>query len=78
MGVYVGLDWGEQHHQVHVLDDEGRPRLALRVAHDRAGLARLHQALAELGDPASVPVAIERREGLLSSTSSPGAIPSTR
>lgn len=65
MEVFVGLDWGEQHHQVHALDADGRTRLTLRVAHDRAGLDQLRVALAALGDPAVVGIAIERREGLL-------------
>jgi transposase len=65
MEVFVGIDWGEQHHQVHALDAEGRLRLQLRVGHDRAGLEALHEALASLGAPVSVGIAIERREGLL-------------
>jgi transposase len=63
--VFVGLDWGEQHHQVHALDRAGRTRLELRVAHDREGLELLRASLAALGIPASVGVVIERREGLL-------------
>ena len=65
MDVFIGIDWGEQHHQIHALDTEGRPRLELRVSHDRAGLEVLHEALSSLGVPGSVPIAIERREGLL-------------
>jgi transposase len=65
MQVFVGLDWGERHHQVHALDAAGSSRLALRVPHDRSGLERLHAALAGLGLPADVGIAIERREGLL-------------
>ncbi len=65
MDAFVGLDWGEQHHQVHALDAGGRTTLEVRVAHDGAGLEQLRQALAELGDPAGVGIAIERREGLL-------------
>jgi transposase len=65
MELFIGIDWGEQHHQVHALDTEGHPRLELRVSHDRAGLEQLHQALSTLGEPGSVGIAIERREGLL-------------
>ncbi|HET7070335.1 MAG TPA: IS110 family transposase [Nocardioides sp.] len=65
MEVFVGLDWGEQHHQVHGLDGAGTTRLSIRVTHDRSGLERLRRALAALGEPAVVGVAIERREGLL-------------
>jgi len=63
--VFVGLDWGEQHHQVHAIDAAGATRLALRVPHDRSGLERLEAALLALGEPGEVGVAIERREGLL-------------
>ncbi len=65
MDVFVGLDWGEQHHQVHALDGSGRRLLELRVAHDRDGLGLLRASLATLGEPADVGIAIERREGLL-------------
>lgn len=65
MEVFVGLDWGERHHQVHALDPAGSSRLVLRVPHDRSGLERLRAALAALGLPADVGIAIERREGLL-------------
>ena len=65
MDIFVGLDWGEQHHQVHALDGAGGTRLSLRVAHDRSGLERLRAALAALGEPSTVGIAIERREGLL-------------
>ena len=65
MEIFVGLDWGEQHHQVHALDGGGATRLSLRVPHDRSGLERLRAALTALGDPHEVGIAIERREGLL-------------
>lgn len=63
--VFIGIDWGEQHHQVHALDGGGGTALSLRVPHDRSGLERLRVALAGLGEPSEVGVAIERREGLL-------------
>jgi transposase len=63
--VFVGLDWGEQHHQVHAIEGGGGTLLSLRVPHDRSGLERLQVALAGLGEPSEVGVAIERREGLL-------------
>lgn len=65
MEVFVGIDWGEQHHQIHALDAGDGTALALRVPHDRSGLERLRVALAGLGEPAEVGIAIERREGLL-------------
>jgi transposase len=63
--IFVGLDWGEQHHQIHALDGGGATLLSLRVPHDRSGLERLRVELAGLGEPSEVDVAIERREGLL-------------
>jgi transposase len=63
--IFVGIDWGEQHHQVHALDGGGGTTLSLRVPHDRSGLEHLRVALATLGAPSDVGVAIERREGLL-------------
>lgn len=65
MEVFVGLDWGEQHHQVHALDGSGGTRLSQRVPHDRSGLERLRVALTALGEPHEVGVAVERRQGLL-------------
>lgn len=65
MEIFVGIDWGEQHHQVHALDSRGEPLLSVRVSHDRSGLERLRIALAALGEPSTLGVAIERREGLL-------------
>jgi transposase len=62
---FVGLDWGERHHQVHALDAGGGTILESRIVHDRDGLEALRTALAGLGEPGRVGVAIERREGLL-------------
>jgi transposase len=50
---------------VCVLDPGGRQIAAFPVAHTADGLARLIAALARLGDPASIPVAIERPNGRL-------------
>lgn len=60
---FAGIDWGGSHHQLCVVDDRGRRQTQLRVTHDVAGLAALDAELARYG--ASVPVAVERAEGLL-------------
>ena len=65
MGVFVGLDWGERQHQVHALDENGRTLLMSGAPHDIVGLEQLREALIHLGEPSSVRIAIERREGLL-------------
>lgn len=64
-GSFRRLDWGERHDQVHALDGGSTTRLSFRVPHDRSGLEGLRPALAGLGIPSEVGVAIERRDGLL-------------
>lgn len=61
----AGIDWASEHHDLCVLDDAGGIVRATRVAHDRVGLDQLVEALAGYGDPAALPVAIERPDGLL-------------
>lgn len=60
---FAGIDWGGSHHQLCVVDDRGRRQTQIRVTHDVAGLIDLDAELARYGT--SVPVAVERAEGLL-------------
>jgi transposase len=62
---FAGIDWASEIHAVCVLDPAGTQIAAFPVAHTADGLARLLAALARLGDPARVPVAIERPNGRL-------------
>jgi hypothetical protein len=62
---FVGIDWSSEIHAVCVLDPGGRQVAAFPVAHTADGLARLIAVLARLGDPAGIPVAIERPNGRL-------------
>lgn len=64
-GVFVGLDWGNSHHQLCVLDPTGQAIEQARFSHDVAGLQALHD---RLGRYQVVGVAIERSEGLLVET----------
>lgn len=64
-GVFVGLDWGNSHHQLCVLDPRGQAIEQARFSHDVAGLQALHD---RLGRYQVVGVAIERSEGLLVET----------
>jgi hypothetical protein len=62
-GMFVGVDWGNSHHQVCVLDPTGRVVEAGKVTHDVAGLRELAD---RLGRHAPVTgIAIERSEDLL-------------
>jgi Transposase len=62
-GVFVGIDWGNSHHQLCVVDRAGRVVEQGEVAHDVAGIHDLQTRLVRRGPV--VGVAIERSEGLL-------------
>ncbi|WP_422656581.1 IS110 family transposase [Mycobacterium sp.] len=66
MGLYCGIDWATDHHDVAVVDDNGRVMARCRVGNDAAGFTQLLTLLAEAGDnPAHpIPVAIETDHGL--------------
>ncbi len=67
MRVFCGIDWAETHHDVAVVDAEGRLLARRRIRDDAAGYQQLLQLLAEAGDTATepIPVAIETSRGLL-------------
>ena len=67
MAVYCGIDWAEGHHDIALVDDEGRLVAKRRVNETLDGLAELAAMLASAGDSAEVPipVAIETPRGLL-------------
>jgi transposase len=62
---YVGIDWAAETHAVCVMDTAGKVVARFTVAHSAAGLGKLMHRLAGLGDPADMPVAIERPSGAL-------------
>lgn len=63
--LFVGIDWAATVHAVCVLDATGRKVASFRVEHTADGLAVMTARLARPGDPASMPVAIERPDGHL-------------
>ena len=67
MDIYCGIDWAEDHHDIAVIDRDGKLLARRRISDDAAGLAELLALLAEHGDTARdpVPVAIETPRGLL-------------
>ena len=61
----AGIDWASEEHAVCVLDEEGRAVDRFTITHSAEGFDRLTARLARHGDPAGVPVAIERPDGRL-------------
>jgi transposase len=45
--LFVGDDWAEDHHDIEVQDDKGRRLVRARLPEGIAGLARLHELIAE-------------------------------
>jgi transposase len=67
MDVFCGIDWAEGHHDVALVNRDGKLLARRRISDDAAGLASLLELLAEHGDAPEdpVPVAIETPRGLL-------------
>ena len=63
--VFAGIDWAAEVHAVCVMNAAGKITAQFTVAHSADGIAGLVRRLARLGDPADVPVAIERPDGRL-------------
>jgi Transposase len=64
--VFVGIDWGNAHHQLCVLDRLGRLREQAKISHDVIGVSELIGRLRR--HRSIVGIAIERPEGLLVET----------
>jgi hypothetical protein len=63
--VFVGLDWAEAHHDVHVEDVDGRRLARARLPEGVEGVARFHELVASfVEDPAEVVIATETDRGL--------------
>ncbi len=63
--VFVGHDWAEAHHDVYVVDAEGRRLAKARLTEGMEGLARFHDLVAPLvEEPGEVVVATETDRGL--------------
>jgi hypothetical protein len=63
---FLGIDWGEAHHDLCLLDQDGMVLGARRIAHGLAGVGELHALVAaHAEDPTQVAVRIETDRGLL-------------
>ena len=65
--LFVGDDWAEDHHDVEVVNDDGRRLAAKRFPEGVSGLAGLHALIADHlpddADPADVVIGIETDRG---------------
>jgi hypothetical protein len=62
--LFVGHDWAEDHHDIHVQDREGRQLAKARLPDGIEGITRFHALLAEhVEDPAEVVIATETDRG---------------
>jgi transposase len=63
--LFVGDDWAEDHHDVYLMNDKGDRLASRRLPEGLAGIARLHELIAEHAeDPAQVVIGIETDRGL--------------
>ena len=64
--IFVGIDWSETHHDVCVMDADGKVLAKGRVPEGVEGVARLHELVStHAQDPSDVAVGIELDRGLL-------------
>lgn len=65
MTVFVGDDWAEAHHDVHLMNEAGDRLVARRLSEGLEGIAGLHALIAEhAADPCEVVIGIETERGL--------------
>ncbi len=63
--IFVGVDWAEAHHDVHVQDDDGKRLAGGRLPEGVEGIARFHDLVGgRVDDPAEIVVGIETDRGL--------------
>ena len=64
MLVYVGDDWSEDHHDVHLMNEQGESLAARRLPEGLEGMTALHELLAQHAqDLAEVVIGIETDRG---------------
>ena len=64
--LFVGVDWAEDHHDVCVMDEQGKVLGARRVAHSVRGIGELHELVSNFKEEdETVAVGVEIDRGLL-------------
>ena len=65
MVLYVGDDWSESHHDIHLMDEDGQRLATKRLPEGISGIAALHELLAEhASGTGDVVIGIETDRGL--------------
>ena len=65
MAVFVGDDWAEDHHDVHLMDDNGKKLASRRLPEGLDGIRVFHELVADhVVDAGDVIVGIETDRGL--------------
>ena len=65
MTIFVGDDWAEDHHDVHVMDADGTKLASRRLPEGLAGIPQFHELVAaHTEEPAQVVIGIETDRGL--------------
>ncbi len=63
--IFVGVDWAEAHHDVHVQDEDGKRLGGGRLPEGVEGIARFHDLVGgHVDEPAEVVIGIETDRGL--------------
>jgi transposase len=63
--IYVGIDWADDHHDVHVTDDTATVRGRFTILNSYEGIEELKRRLGESSNaPGDVLVAVESHQGL--------------
>ena len=63
--IFVGVDWAEAHHDVHVQDEDGKRLAGGRLPEGVEGIARFHELVGgHAEDPGEVVIGIETDRGL--------------
>ena len=63
--IFVGDDWAEDHHDVHLIDDSGGRLAPRRLPAGLAGIGKFHQLLTRhVEEPEQVAIGIETDRGL--------------
>jgi transposase len=64
--IYVGIDWADDHHDIHVTDNSARALNSFSIPHSYEGVEQMRKQLGKFSaNPEKILVAIESHQGLL-------------